>query len=230
MVYLDVFRQVRKIFLSFDCTQDNPEPVEWVKGKMKLQIILSKIKKFINVNRNGVSAAFSVLKFTPVIAIFALIPMGTAKNEVFNSRISLNTNSQISLVITEPKTELQPGIAKADIDRLNETADPELVKKFMQEIAPAYGVDWRLVYAIGYHESGNYSSSLARRNNNFFGRKASSAGYAAWSTPEEGIRNQFEYLKTRYFDRGLTTPETINPVYAEDGSWKYAVRSVMNTL
>jgi len=165
-----------------------------------------------------------------LIPVFMLVPMGNTKNATFDSHVVLNTGDVNPLSVATAKTEILPGIAKDDIDRLNQTADPELVKKLMQELAPEYGIDWKLVYAIGYHESGNYSSSLARRNNNFFGRKASSSGYASWSTPEEGIRNQFEYLKTRYFDRGLTTPESMNPVYAEDGSWKYAVRSVMNTL
>jgi len=165
-----------------------------------------------------------------LVPVFMLVPMGNAKNATFDSRVVLNADNINPLSLETAKTQIQPGIAKDDIDRLNQTADPELVKKLMQEIAPEYGIDWKLVYAIGYHESGNYSSSLARRNNNFFGRKSTSSGYASWSTPEEGIRNQFEYLKTRYFDRGLSTPESINPVYAEDGSWKYAVRSVMNTL
>ena len=191
---------------------------------MKIITILTKIKDFT------LKYKVTLLGTAVLIAVFSLIPIGTSKNKTFDSRIILNTATISPLYLDSTKTEIRFGIAKDDIDRLNQTADPELVKKLMQEIAPEYGIDWKLVYAIGYHESGNYSSSLARRNNNFFGRKASSSGYASWSTPEEGIRNQFEYLKTRYFDRGLTTPESINPVYAEDGSWKYAIKSVMNTL
>jgi len=197
---------------------------------MKFQTMVPTIKDLVNKNQNKLSLGILVLKIATVIAIFALIPVGTAKSQTYKTRVSFNQEKPFPITLADNQVQVSQGIAKADIDRLNETADPELVKKLMQELAPEYGVDWKLVYAIGYHESGNYSSTLARNNNNFFGRKASSTGYASWSTPEEGIRNQFEYLKTRYFDRGLTTPETINPVYAEDGSWKYAVQGVMNTL
>lgn len=158
------------------------------------------------------------------------IAAATYANSKFDSRITLNKNSAYPLAINNPKTEIVIGISKDSIDQLNQNPNPELIKQYICTIAPEYGVDWKLVYAIGYHESGNYNSALARNNNNYFGRKASSAGYASWSTPEEGIRNQFEYIKEHYYNRGLTTPEAINPIYAEDGSWCVAINSVINSL
>jgi flagellum-specific peptidoglycan hydrolase FlgJ len=144
--------------------------------------------------------------------------------------ITFNKGSIDPLQTAPKKTEIIIGISNDQMDEFNQNPTPDKIKQFMQTIASEYGVDWKLVYAIGYHESGNYGSSLAQRNNNYFGRKANSSGYASWATPEDGIRNQFVYLKTRYFDRGMDTPAKINPVYAEDSSWQVAVTSVMNSL
>jgi hypothetical protein len=165
-----------------------------------------------------------------VIGAILITPIGTVKNKVFQSRIILTNNPVNMLTVAKAKTEVITGISKNDMDSLNQNPTPELIKQYMCTIAPEYGVDWKLVYAIGYHESGNYNSSLAQRNNNYFGRKATSGTYASWSTPEEGIRNQFDYIKDHYYNRGLITPAAINPIYAEDSSWSYAVSSVMNTL
>lgn len=167
-----------------------------------------------------------------ILGLIALTSISIVKayNKPYETRIVLNKENYNLLVIAEQKTEIVSGISQADMDDFNQNPTPEKIQNFMKSIALQYGVDWKFVYAIGYHESGNYGSSLARRNNNYFGRKASSSGYASWSTPEEAIRNQFEYLKTRYFDRGLTTPASINRVYAEDMSWHYAVESVMASL
>lgn len=159
--------------------------------------------------------------------LLALIPVTSQSFErpVYDTRIQFNGSEHI-LSLPEKRVEVYSAGSREDLNNL----EPEAIKGLIKYLGEQYGVDWRLVYAIGYHESGNFNSSLARRQYNFFGRKAGSGGYASWGTPEEAIRNQFEYLKTRYFDRGMDTPAEINPVYAEDMSWHYAVESVMNQL
>lgn len=165
-----------------------------------------------------------------VIATVVILPINTVQNKVYASQITFNKHSAYPLSIVQPKTEVITGISYNDINQLNQNPNPESIKKFMCAVAPSFGVDWKLVYAIGYHESGNFTSSLARSHNNYFGRKAAGGGYASWSTPQDAILNQFAYIKNMYYSRGLTTPAAINPIYAEDSSWRYAVQSVMNTL
>lgn len=188
---------------------------------------IKQIKKQLNTIKKNKLREIALVIFA--LFIISIIPV-YAQEETYNSNIKLNTTSTNLLIITDKKVEAISGISKSDMDNLNSNPNPELIKAYMQTIAPEYGVDWKLVYAIGYHESANYSSSLAKNNNNYFGRKASSGGYASWATPEEGVRDQFEYLKTRYFDRGLTTPESINRVYAEDMSWNIKIKAVMAGL
>jgi len=167
---------------------------------------------------------------TLAVLIVTSFPSDSISDKSLSSRIVFNKKLAFPLGITKAQTNVVVGTSQNDMNQLNQNPNPEAIKNFMCAIAPDYGVDWKLVYAIGYHESGNYQSALAKRNNNYFGRKARTGSYAAWSTPEEGIRNQFEYIKNNYYNRGLTTPSAINPIYAEDSSWQHAVNSIMNTL
>lgn len=195
---------------------------------MTIKNLFTTIKTFAKNNESVKIPVLFVVTFVGMVAL-ATFAVAYANNQSYQTNISFVKKSY-PLAIVQSKTEIVPGISSATLDDLNQNPNPDNIKAFMEAIAPEYGIDWKLVYAIGYHESGNYGSSLAQRNNNYFGRKASSSGYAAWATPEDGIRDEFEYLKTRYFDIGLTTPASINPVYAEDTSWHVAVESVMNSL
>ncbi len=176
-----------------------------------------------------ITSWFTAPKILSLALLFAFIPFqySPEKRQTYQTEIKFNQNDPVNMfTLPEKKVEVYSVGSGEDLV----AADPEAIKGLMKFYGEKYGVDWKLVYAICYHESGNYTSSLARRQNNYFGRKASSGGYASWSTPEEGIENQFVYLKTRYFDRGMDTPAEINPVYAEDMSWHYAVESVMASI
>lgn len=191
--------------------------------------MLNIFKRFKKLNHKfNRKVSLGAIKFVLLGLVMVFIPFATqAEREPYKTRIQSDLNNpQEMLTLPEKKVEVVTAGSREDLGNL----DPEAIKGLMQIYGEEYGMDWKLVYAIGYHESGSYTSSLARRQYNFFGRKASGGGYASWSTPEEGIRNQFEYLQTRYFDRGLTTPASINRVYAEDQSWHYKVESVMNQL
>lgn len=189
------------------------------------------MKKFIKIilkfNKQEKAFLKTILGALLITVLFA--GQVRAQEVDFSPTIALTKEANI-LVLNDKKVEIQPGLSKEDYKQLNTNPNPEIIQRFMQGIAPEYGIDWKLVYAIGYHESAVYKSSLARNNNNYFGRKAVGGGYAKWATPEEGIRDQFRYLKERYFDRGLDTPEKINRVYAEDMGWHYKVESVMAKL
>lgn len=170
------------------------------------------------------------------IALFVTAVASTSTSIAYAQAKKTDTNivfdkGNAQMLKIQPKqTSIVIGISNANMQDFNDNPTPDKIKQFMQAIAPEYGVDWKLVYAIGYHESGNYGSSLGERNNNYFGRKAKSGGYASWSTPEEGIRDQLDYIHRVYYSRGLDTPGKINPVYAEDGTWHFKVEAVMASL
>ncbi len=170
-----------------------------------------------------------------VFFIFAMLPLvglvGEANYLDSNSTtVKLDTNNPFAVTEPDRTVNISVGISRYELARRGMTHDPVQIKLLIQEIAPEYGVDWRLVYAIGYLESGNFNSTLARYQNNFFGRKASSGVYASWPNTLEAINNQCEYLKTRYIDRGLDTPYEMNHVYAESDTWGAKVTGIMNSL
>ena len=194
---------------------------------MTINNIITKSKQFASDNQ--VLVANTIMTLILAVA-FISVSKVMAKENDFQTRLIIANNQAYPLAINQPKTEIVSGISYEDINSFNQNPEPEKMKAFIKTVSSDYGVDWKLVYAIGYHESGNFGSSLARSNNNYFGRKAVSGGYASYSTPEDGVRNQCEYIRDKYYARGLTTPQAINPIYAEDSSWQNAVQSLMNTL
>jgi hypothetical protein len=178
---------------------------------------------------------FSLTQTRALFSLGALMVVATTFGgyqfgPTYQTDIKMDLQNPNLLNIPNQKVEIIQGISRFDMEQLGKTHDPAEIKYLIQEIAPKYGLDWRLVYAIGYLESGNFNSSLARLQNNFFGRKASSGVYASWPNTLVAIENQCEYLKTRYIDRGLDTPYEMNHVYAESGTWGAKVTSIMNSL
>ena len=74
-----------------------------------------------------------------------------------------------------------------------------------------------LLIAISRHETGNWSSSAFKNKNNF-GGLMSSNGLKSYSSFDEGLDAFVSLLKNRYFNKGLTTVEKIQPVYCPVGA------------
>ena len=192
-------------------------------------ILFQTYEKIKQLNRQ--TKATLIMALAVILVILASATMAQAHtSRAYKPNVALDKNQANLIVVNSRTTEIKPGLAKADLDKLNIEHDPEAIKAYIQETGEKYSVDWKLVYAIGAYESGNYRSSLAQRNNNFFGRKATSSTWMQFDSAQEGIDNQFEYLKTRYIDQGLDTPEEMNHVYCEGDTWKYKVRSIMNSV
>lgn len=191
--------------------------------------LIKNLKQIYKRNSQRISR-FKVTSYVlSALSIFILTPF-TFPHQTYVTAVKLDTNSPFILSEPDKTVNIPVGNSQFDLQRRGLAHDPEEIKLLIQEVAPEYGVDWRLVYAIGYLESGNFNSSLARRQNNFFGRKASSGVYASWPDVETAIRNQFEYLNTHYIARGMDTPYEMNHVYAESPTWGAKVTGIMNSL
>jgi hypothetical protein len=176
----------------------------------------------------------SVLTFSLVLMALVSVStssLGIAKaDSTAGPTFTFNGTQPLPIILTNNQIQIIPGLAQADMDKVNVDHDPEAIKTFMQQIAPEYGVDWKLIYAIGVYESGNYGSSLARNNNNFFGRKESSTTWRSYDSAEDGIRDEFTYVKKNYIDNGLDTPAKMNHIYCVGSDWKYKVQFIMDTV
>ena len=83
------------------------------------------------------------------------------------------------------------------------------------------GLDPYLALAIVLHETGcSYScSGLLQSHNNLGGLKGGDGYYMSFPTLDDGIKGFLDILYDRYYSQGLTTPELMNPVYAESTTW-----------
>lgn len=131
-----------------------------------------------------------------------------------------------------------------------EDARPEILRQFLRlhnsplenyaqnivSVSDAKGVDFRLITAIGMCES-NLGKVMPEGSFNAWGYaiytgESSGANFKDWN---EAIEIMADYLASKYYSQGLTTPEQIGPIYAppsvENGnSWAKCVRGFMEKL
>lgn len=95
------------------------------------------------------------------------------------------------------------------------------------DAADEYSVDWKLVPAISGVEStfGKHSYGFNAWGWGIYGDNR--LGFTSW---REGIFTVTAGLKTGYIDKGLTSPYTMNRVYAASPSWGWKVDYFMKDL
>ncbi len=95
------------------------------------------------------------------------------------------------------------------------------------------GVDPYMATAIMLHETGCKwnCSRLVRECNNVGGQKGKGCGsYSYFNSLDEGIMAFIDNLERNYISYGLTTPEQINPKYAEDRTWYKKVNKYIEEI
>ena len=131
-----------------------------------------------------------------------------------------------------------------------EDARPEILRQFLKQhssplepyantivqASDTYGVDFRLITAIGMCES-NLGKKIPEGSYNAWGYaiytgQQTGAAFAGW---ENAIKIMAEYLASKYYSQGLTTPEQIGPIYAPPSvdtgnSWAKCVGKYMDEL
>ena len=76
-----------------------------------------------------------------------------------------------------------------------------------------------LLVAISRHETGNWTSSLYKNNNNFGGLYNGNEGkFFYYNSKEEGLQAFVNLLKNNYFGKGLDTIEKIGAKYCPIGA------------
>lgn len=168
--------------------------------------------------------------FIIIFSVFTGIAYASDSTVKPVSNIVFDNNQLFPLRLNDKKVNIELGLANIDMEKLNNERDPEAIKAYIQQLGNEYNVDWKLIYAIGVYESGNFKSSLAVNNNNFFGRKATSTTWRSWNTPDEAIRDQFDYVKTHYIDQGLDTPAKMNHIYCEGTTWQNKIQFIMTVF
>jgi len=152
-------------------------------------------------------------------------------------------NTEISILEhyeTSEKEELEPVVydnmtleeLSAKIDRsLNSTISGKgnLIASHSLDM----GVDPYMATAIMLHETGCTwgCSYLVNACNNVGGQKGTGCGaYSYFNSLDEGIMAFINNLARNYISYGLTTPEEINPKYAEDPNWAKNVNKYIEII
>lgn len=93
--------------------------------------------------------------------------------------------------------------------------------------ADKYQIDWRLIPGIVGLES-YFGRRMVPGTHNAYGW---AGGYYQFSSWEESIDHVASKLRENYYNRGLTDPELIGPVYAPPNpKWGSLVLSIMNKI
>lgn len=106
----------------------------------------------------------------------------------------------------------------------------EGIELAVKELEVDYGINALYTISVAAHESGWGNSHLAKTRNNLFGIAAfdddiSSAMY--FNSKYDCVKYWGKMIKNDYFDKGLTTTQSINTIYASDKTWSSKVNSIM---
>jgi len=95
------------------------------------------------------------------------------------------------------------------------------------DFADNYGIDWRLLPAISGVES-SFGKYLLSGSFNAYGWDG---GYYRFTDWPRSIQLMSQFLRERYYDRDLDTPQKIGPVYAPPAlNWSTRVNSIMKQI
>ena len=99
--------------------------------------------------------------------------------------------------------------------------------RLLVEASDNYELPWTLVASIAGVESG-FCKKMAKVSYNCWGWKN---GRHNFNSFEDGIFTVSRNLRSKYFNRGITTPELMAPIYAPPSkTWSINVRYYMNLL
>lgn len=109
-----------------------------------------------------------------------------------------------------------------------EIEEPLTTEELIIREAEAAGIDPKVAVAISRLETGHWTSDAYIHHNNVGGLSDNEVP-RSYSTVEDGVK-AFVNCLVSYWNKGLTTPELMEPVYcppAEPGTWAAKVRSLM---
>ena len=159
---------------------------------------------------------FAILAIVVAISIFPQ-PVLADNQEAGGSAVLKNDES----------TRIDPRIEKLSLflESYGSPLSP-FAADFIQA-ADRYQIDWKLVPAITGVES-TFGKRIPFNSYNAYGWANGAYYFESW---EQSIDHVSRVLREKYYDRGLDTPQKINPVYAPPSQvWAGKVCFFMNKL
>ena len=157
--------------------------------------------------------------------------------EIYTFIVFLLINVMVTCILIEKQVTItkEKETIERELDNLTKeynklnnknTNNPEeLIKITCEE----YSVDYILAISIARAETGNFTSKLYEESYNIGGLR-NDEGWYEYNNLVEGVNAYISMLKTEYIDKGLNTPEKMQPKYCpgEDGQkWIALVCEIM---
>lgn len=165
--------------------------------------------------------------------IFLLIDVALLSNDVIKLRKELDSATQ---TINQKEQEVRLLYKELDdLIQINKELEKELKinngtpRELLKIACEEYNVDYTLAVSIARVETGNFTSEVFLKYNNLGGLSNDYKWYK-YNTLIEGINAYVSMLKQEYIDKGLDTPEKMQPKYCpgKDGEhWISLVRKIM---
>ncbi len=172
-----------------------------------------------------------------IITITIIYNSETKKQENFSIEESSVLEAPNEVIIEDPI--VWDGLTMTELtEKLDRTLTSDLTGYgyLFAEKSIELGLDPYLAVAITMHETGCKwgCSSLLRKCNNVAGIKGkpgcNGGSYKKFDSLETGINYFLNMLYKNYYAKGLTTPELINPKYAEDKAWASKVNKYIENI
>ena len=165
--------------------------------------------------------------------IFLLINAALLSSDVIKLQKELDSAAQL---INQKEQEVELLYKELDdLVKVNNKLQKELKlnngtpKEILKIACEEYKVDYTLAVSIARVETGNFTSELFIKHNNLGGLRNDYEWYK-YNTLIEGINAYVSMLKLEYINKGLDTPEEMQPKYCpgKDGKhWVSLVRKIM---
>lgn len=139
--------------------------------------------------------------------------------------VSLSGSGEQSVV----EGDARPLLIKHYLEKYNSPLLPYV--NVILETAASNNFDYRWIVAIAQQES-NLCKKMPENSFNCWGYGITSTNTLRFEDYETAIRSYGNYLKTEYFDKGLTTPATMMKKYCppSDGSWARGVQQFLDEI
>lgn len=161
-----------------------------------------------------------ILLIWVIVNVIQIISYFSVKRTKYEQTSESRPNNQVETKTSKNTVKMQNSMRR-DFCGLhvviceNEQYD-EITYK-IKKTAEQYDIDWKLAVAIARHETGNYTSELFKEKNNIGGIYVNGE-FKKFETLNDGIDYFVRLLKNYYIQKGLDTPEKIQPVYAPIGA------------
>lgn len=207
-----------------------------VKGKTRLlENIFLVMLIILNIYLQNLSVdTYKISKQTSSTANYMNVDELVKKDEGFNNYILEIFYETKEKIETEPI--VFDGMTLEELgEKINKSLNSTISGKghLIASYSLEKNVDPYMATAIILHETGCKwgCSYLVNACNNVGGQKGSGCGdYSYFNTLDEGIKAFIDNLKRNYINYGLTTPEQINPKYAEDPNWSKNVNKYIEII